>query len=498
MNLIDRAVMAISPQRGLVRARARYLAGLLETEVAYDAAGKGRGNEWVRGSGTSQNAEVRHALVLLRNRHRELSRNNGYVSAAVDATVSLTIGDGIQPVARAKSAKKRKLAQELMDEWAQSTFCDFDGQLTLAGLQALVMRTETESGEGLALRNFKRMRDVRVPLQIRILEGDYLDHLRDGMVAGQRVVQGVVFNALDERAGYYLYRHHPGDGSATLGGSQLVSAAEVAHVYEIARPGQVRGVPRGAPVMNRARNTDQFQDARLRQQLVAACLAAFVTQGEEGKLKGDVLPTKLEPALIARLGPDESVSFATPPSISGQGEFITGEEHVIAKAYGLNHQVLTGNISGANFASSKVGRIDVYGNVGRWRRTMIIPQFCKRVERWFLEAAELGGFDLTGVTFDWTPPRSEILNLRDDIPALIKQARGGFGSLFGLLRSLGYSDPRALLLEIKEANDFLDEHGIVLDSDPRRVTNGGQLQGTAGSGAEPPPDDNEGGEDEDE
>jgi lambda family phage portal protein len=486
-NLLDRAVMAIAPERGLARIRARAVAQVITAEAAYDGAGKGRGNLWSRGSDTSSNAEVRQALTLLRGRHRELSRNNGYVSAAIDATVSLTIGDGIQPVARGTDPAKVALAQELMLEWSQSVQCDADGRLALFGLQSLMMRTESESGEGLALRVVRpRLPGVRVPLQIRILEGDYLDHLRDGTVAGQRVVQGVAFDARNDRAGYYLHSNHPGDGSSVLGGSKLIPASDVTHIYEVARPGQVRGVPRGAAVMTRVANIDKFQDARTRQQMVAACLAVFVTQGEDGKAKGDVLPTHIEPALIARLGQDETVTYANPPSVSGQGDFITGEEHVIAKAYGLNHQILTGNISGANFSSSKIGRLDVYGNVARWRNTMIVPQFCKRIEHWFLDAAELAGFDLKGVSFDWTPPRSEILNLRDDIPALIKQARGGFGSLFGLLRSLGYSDPKALLLEIKECNDFLDANGIVLDSDPRKTTYGGQLQG--GGVVEPEPD----------
>lgn len=484
-SILDRAVMAISPQRGLARVRARYLASLLDTDGAYDGAGKGRGNDWVRGAGTSANAEIQGALPTLRNRHRELSRNNGYVSAAIDATVSLTIGDGMKPVARGSDQAKVALANELMREWAEGVACDGDGRLDLFGLQALVMRTESESGEALVLRNVRPVRGRRIPLQIRVLEGDYLDHLRDGVIDGRTVKQGVAFGAIGERAGYYLHSRHPGDGASVYGGSQLVSATELAHIYEIGRPGQVRGVPRGAAVMTRVRNLDQFQDARVRQQMVAACLAAFVAQGEEGKLKGDVLPTKLEPALIARLGPGESVSYANPPSVTGQAEFITGEEHVIAKAYGLNHQILTGNIGGANFASSKIGRLDVYANVGRWRRTMIVPQFCKPIEHWFLEAAGLAGFDLEGVSFDWTPPRSEILNLRDDIPALIKQARGGFGSLFGLLRSLGYSDPKALLLEIKECNEFLDEHGIVLDSDARRMSGAGQLQQDAATGMPP-------------
>ena len=279
--------------------------------------------------GTSQTTETRRAITILRGRHRELVRNNGYVSAAINETVSLTIGDGLQPVARGGTDEQRKLAQELMLEWAKSTFIDVDGLLDLFGLQALMMRTETEGGEGLALKRIRKIPGIRVPLQIRVLEGDYLDHTRDGTIDGRRVVMGVAF------------------------------------------------------------------------------------------------------------GPE-----------------------------------------------LEIGRLDVYGNVGRWRRQMIIPQFCKRVEAWFIEAAYLAGYDLTGITFDWVPPRSEILNLRDDIPALIKQARGGFGSMFSLLRSLGHPDPREVLQEIAECNQLLDDLGIVLDSDPRRTTAGGQLQPEE---VEPPP-----------
>ncbi len=499
LNLIDRAIMAVAPQRGLARVKARALASVITTEAGYDGAGKGRGNEWVRGSDSSQNAENRQALTSLRYRHRELARNNPYVAAAIDSTVSLTVAEGITPAAKHPTdPEKAKLANELMLEWAQSLFCDADGRLNLFGLQSLIVRSEAESGEVLAMRKIKRTPGVRVPLQIRILEGDYLDHLRDGNVDGRRVVQGVAYDNSGERVGYYIHGSHPGDRGTRPGTSKFVRDDDIAHVYEVRRPGQSRGIPRGTSVMTRVANLDDFQDARLRQQKVAACLAAFITQGEDGKMKGDPLPTTIEPAMIARLGPDETVGYANPPSVTGQDEFIRGEEHMIARGYGLNHQVITGNIEGANFAAAKIGRLEVYANVHRWRRNMLIPQFLKTIERWFIEAAELAGHDISGVTFDWVPPRTEILNLRDDIPALIKQCRGGFGSVSGILRSLGYSDPEAFLKECAEDMKLLDELGLILDSDPRKTTQSGQLQASGKPANDENNDDNSDEENDDE
>nr|WP_240946452.1 phage portal protein [Pseudomaricurvus alkylphenolicus] len=476
--------MGLSPERGLARVRAKALTDVLTTEAGYDGAGKGRGNEWIRGSDTSQNAENRVALTALRYRHRELARNNPYVASVIDSAVSLVVAEGITPSAKNKSKAKEKLANELMLEWSQSVLADADGRLDLFGLQALTMRSEVESGEVLAMKKIKRIPGVRVPLQVRLLEGDYLDHLRDGVIEGRRVVQGVVFNADDSRYGYYIHRSHPGDRGVSPGQSALVRAEDLAHVYEVRRPGQVRGIPRGTSAMTRVANLDDFQDARLRQQKIAACLAAFITQGESGKLKGDPLPTTIEPAMIARLAQDETVSYANPPSVSGQGEFIEGEEHMVARGYGLNHQIVTGNIKGANFASTKIGRLEVYGNARRWRKTMLVPQFCRNVERWFIEAADMAGFDISGTTFDWVPPRTEILNLRDDIPALIKQCRGGFGSITGILRSLGYSDPEAVLRECAEDFKLLEDLGLVLDSNPAQTNQSGQRQSDGSTPAE--------------
>jgi len=109
---------------------------------------------------------------------------------------------------------------------------------------------------------------------------------------------------------------------------------------------------------------------------------------------------------------------------------------------------------------------------------MVVPMFCKPVADWFLQAAAIAGFDLDGVTFDWNPPRTEILNLRDDIPAIIKQVRAGLGSMSGVLRSMGYADPEVVLRELAADFELFDELKLVLDTDPRKTTNSGQMQST--------------------
>lgn len=481
INPLESIIAFVNPQAALQREAARQRLSLLGAKSAYDAGGKGR--RWFTGAGTNQNGELRRSLVAMRNVSRELQRNNPYAQSALQVVVSSTVGGGIKPVAICKNKNKKKLADELMTEWANSIDCDFDGRLNLYGLQALAMQTESLSGETILVRRTVNNPKLRVPLKIQLLEGDYLDHQKDGVVAGNKtVIQGVQITN-GTRDGYWLLDSHPSEQTSLRTNSRFVSADQVAHVYELIRPGQVRGVPRGVAAFTRLKQLDDYQDARLELQKMASCLGGFIYQdsGAETTATGDVLPTTIEPGMLARLNGDERIAFNTPPASGDHASFILPEQRTIASAWGITYESLTGDYSQVNFASGKMGRLQMFSNIHRWRHNMLIPQMCKTIERWFLEAAALNNFDLSGVTFDWTPPRKEILDPAAEIPAIIKEVRAGLNSFPSACRERGI-DWKQLLTEWKEFSDELDRLGLVLDIDPRRTTNSGQMQSAVNSG----------------
>lgn len=488
-NLIDGFLAALSPKAALRRAMARRALEFFEVRAGYDAAGKGR--RGMRARGTHQNAESRMSLVALRNNARELQRNNPYAASALQAVVSGTVGSGIKPVAKhPTSKKKKKLADELMAEWSNSVDCDQDGRLNLFGLQALAMQTESLSGEALIVRRVSGDPTLKIPLKLQLLEGDFLDHSKDVSLAdGATVIQGIQIRD-GKRQFYWLYDSHPGETSLRGVASKQVSADQVAHIYDMVRPGQMRGIPRGVAAFSRLRLLDDYQDARLELQKMSSCIAGFIFNEDGQGDKGDILPDRLEPGLLARLNGDERVTFNSPPSSGDHASFIVPEQRVVATAWGITYEALTGDWTGVNFASGKMGRIQMFSNVHRWRFNMLIPQFCKTIERWFLEAAKLKGYDLTGVTFDWVPPKKEILDPAAEIPAIIKEIRAGLNSFQGACRERGI-DPELLLKQIKEDIDLFDQYGLVLDIDPRRVTSSGQLQSVVKPGEREKPPANE-------
>ncbi|MBK8974111.1 MAG: phage portal protein [Hahellaceae bacterium] len=471
-SILEKMIAYLSPESAYRREQARLRAhAVMAARAKYDAAQSGRRNRSWLVTTTSANSEVGAALPVLRARSRDLVRNNPYASKAIEVIVSNTVGSGIVPSAKSKSKRRQDLANQLMAEWMQD--CDIHGRLDLYGIQSLMMRAESESGEALLIR--KLGGKGRIPMKLELREGDYLDHTKttDGTL-GAHICYGVQFDAQKHISGYWLHHSHPGDMTTVATIPSLIPADQVIHMFEMRRPEQCRGIPRGVAGFQKMKNLDDFQDARLEQQKIAACMVGIITDLNGDGNTGDTLPEKLEPGMFPQLASGKDVKFNNPPSVSGHAEFTTLEQKSIAAAYGITYEALTGDLSNTNFSSARMGWIEFSRNVDRWRWNMLVPAM-KKLEAWFLEAAQLAGHDLGDVTFEWTPPRREMIDPTKEIGAQIKAIRGGLKSWQETARENGY-DPAMLLDEIAEDNKRFDDLNLVLDSDARKATSSGRLQ----------------------
>jgi hypothetical protein len=131
----------------------------------------------------------------------------------------------------------------LFERWTAE--CDADGQLDFYGLQTLICREMVEAGEVLVRRRLRRASDgLPVPLQLQVLEADFLDATKSGVLGAGRLVQGIEFDPVGTRRAYWLHAEHPGDAYGALQNglqSRPVPATEIAHIYEKQRT-QARGV----------------------------------------------------------------------------------------------------------------------------------------------------------------------------------------------------------------------------------------------------------------
>jgi lambda family phage portal protein len=484
-NWIDRTVGYFNPQAGLQRIRARAAAEVILRH--YEAAASGRRTQGHNRSISDANAAMFPALSILRATARDLVRNNGHAESALTTICDHVIGWGIV----AKPKPKNTRAMKAWESWAGTTACDADGRQDFAGLQHLVMRTVVESGEALVRRRLRRPEDdLPIPLQIQVLEPDYLDTSRTSITGGGRIINGIELDALGKRAAYWLFREHPGAASLSSLASVRVPAESVLHVYRQDRASQMRGASWFAPVLLKFKDFDDFDDATLMKQKVAACLSVITTDtdGTAAPL-GTVDPESptidsLEPGGILNLAPGREVQVVQPPSVREYPDYVRTTLRAIATGLGVSYEDLTGDYSDVNFSSARMSRMRHWARVEDWRWRMLIPQLCDPVWAWAMQAAAIMGAGEVPVA-RWTAPPLPMIDPSNEGLAYQRNIRTGILTLSEAIRERGY-DPDEFLAEYAADNARLDKLGIVLDSDARATTQAGNPR-TQGAEAAPEP-----------
>lgn len=458
-------------------AEPRKAAPVAETKKRkYEGASKAkRLSRWTTDSG-SANSESLNGLVTLRNRARDLRRNNPFAAKGISVITSNVVGTGISTQFRGGAAQMLETAWA---RWAETTAIDFDGRNNIYGLQRLVMDAVVESGEVLVRKRYNALN--KFPLQYQILESDFLDvGKNEQLEGGGYIVQGIEFDSQGRRVAYHLFEEHPGGYDLGMGSlkSNRVPESEVRHVFRMDRPGQARGITWLAPVIVRLKDLDDLDDATLMRAKVAACFTAFVRDisadfGERDDAT-DVaeLGDKLEPAIIEHLPPGKTVEFTNPPSTAGYGEFTTVHLRSIAAGLQITYEALTGDMSQVNFSSARMGWIEMGRSINAWREHVMIAHFLNPVAEDFLLTARIVGMQTDNIAFVQVPPKREMYDPTKEVPAIVKGLRAGLTTLSDELMANG-KDPAAHLKQYKADMDTLDDLGLKLSSDPRNEMKGG-------------------------
>jgi lambda family phage portal protein len=463
-NPIDRIVTFFAPKSGLERQRYRLATKLLEEqERRFDAAANGRRTSGWNSNTNSVNAEVGVALAQLRNRSRDLVRNNPYAKRAIKAIANNTVGTGIRPNALDATGRNEKRIKDAWKKWAETTACDFDGKNNMYGLQKLALRTVAESGECIIRK--RRANNLLVPFQLQLIEGDIIDTDMNSLgftTDGSFIMHGVEFDKSGRRVAMWLFDQHPGDQYVYRDyKSKRVPMEELMHVYYVERPGQIRGIPFGTASMLRMKDFDDYEDAQLIRQKIAACFSVFVSQSQDGTEEGD-LNERVEPGMVYKTAPGETVTFATPPAAEGYSDYSRKILQGIAAGYDTTYEAMTGDLSNVNFSSGRMGWIEFQRNVEDWQENMLIPQLCNPTWQWFMQGLVISGQIAAPFEASWTPPRREMIDPYKETQGQQLAVASGFKSWQETVRESGYN-PEEVLAEIKAERERFKELGITLD-----------------------------------
>jgi lambda family phage portal protein len=465
-NFIDRVIGFVSPQAGIARHFARR-----QLQRAYEAASP-RDTWRPRRAGASANADHQADAKALRSKARALVQNVPYIWAGMDGLAVATVGAGIIP--RATGLEKDKI-NELLTAWFK--VCDADGRFDFFGFVKAAYVAMEQDGEVLVrMRTRSASSRMAVPLQLQLLEIDWLDSARSGTLNGNSIINGIEYDLLGAVAAYYLWDQHPGDVAAVRGRtqSQRVPANQIIHLFNPDRPGQGRGFTRLAPVIARVRDLQLYEDAEMSRKNLEARLSVLASgdisgaenpasmgNAGEGQSGGHHDLGELGGGNIVGMPPGMNFTVIEPKAAPGYVEYVKFQLHLIAAGIGVPYHLLTGDMNEVNFSSARVRLLDFRRAVTQMQWLTLIPKLLVPIHDAFIEHAYLAGqIKSRDKAVDFSPPKWDYVNPEADVKADLAEISGGLSSFSEKLRQRGY-DPEVVYTELAKDIARLKELGIL-------------------------------------
>jgi lambda family phage portal protein len=361
---------------------------------------------------------------------RELVRNNAYAWGVVDTIVSSVIGCGITAQSQYETPEGADVedVNELRDKaWQQwCEVCDVNGRLSFVEIQQLAQREMVEAGEvliHLVKTPSKKYRGIYrpVPLALELIEADRLatemDTHKVRASYDNKIVRGVEMDELGKPLAYWIYPEHPNGPYVSRVTPVRIPADEILHLYRCDRVGQSRGISWFAPVLSWLRDLGVYVDNEIQASAVASCFGvAITTNGTAGRglmpstdsEQSDVNGNQfeyLEPAMIVRLQPGESVESINPGRPNSASEpWINLMLRGISVGTGLSYEVVSRNYSGTSYSSSRTSMLEDRRRFRRWQK-YTVQHMCQPIWDAFCDQASTAGVD-------GFPDMSEILEDR--------------------------------------------------------------------------------------
>lgn len=383
--------------------------------------------EWNPGGG-SPHVDISPDLPMLRDRSRDQMRNAPVALGALNTDVLHVVGTGLSYTPAIDAARlgiTEERAQAWMQDtkwrfkaWADSTDCDYRRQLDFYSQVELAYRSWKESGDCFVLTPMVE-RNGEKQLALQLIEADRVCNPR-GQQDSSSLQDGVV---LDSETGtpvaIHVAKNHPGDlrGVNEWAEVQLrgkgTDRRNVLHLMDVLRPGQVRGVPWIAPIIEPLKQLQKWSDSELNAAVVTSIFAVFMEMDAEGfsDIYDDDAASqivnnaqkwsgKMDSGKAINLMPGEKAHMVTPGRPNPEFDpFWNATVRQIGMALGMPHEVLTMHFQ-SSYTAARGALLMAWRGFSQ-RREKIAKIMCQPVlELWLANEVSVGRISCPGFFAD--------------------------------------------------------------------------------------------------
>ena len=407
----------------------------------FDGAGSNRlMNDFVGGNTRSLDDILKNDIRKLRDRCRDLSRNNEFVRRYINLMKTNVIGShGIKLQVRSKDKDQNLdyIANNIIESrwrrWILKDNCDLAGRYGWLDMQNLLVQTLFTDGE--VLVQFVENADNDFKFAINFLDCDLIDENRNGNNGKNDIRMGVEFDYRTKRpVAYYLYERNPYENFMQTSAveSRRVSADNLLHIYMPERANQSRGFSPISSVLKELKMLHAYAEAELVASRVNASAMGFITSPSGDQFTGeDTSSDGFSPMLNVEAGTIQQLpqgsdfkKFDTSHPTTAFDPFIKSILRQISAGLNISYNDLSNDYSSVNYSSIRQASLndrDYYKTIQQF----VINHFCKPVyERWLKMYLTLGDEQLSPLpmskynkfndtvfiprAFDWIDPLKEM------------------------------------------------------------------------------------------
>ena len=463
MNIVDKVVNFFSPEKGLKRECARQTLKIINPKNSgYDEGGASTTKRSLRGFNAesySPQMDIDYNLQILRERSRVLEMTSPLASAAVNTTVTKTVGSGLylKPsidyeylgISKEEAEKWEHLAEREFLLWSESKHCDASCVHNFYEMQDLIFRGMVSNGDGFALVKYKdKTPYMPYELRLQVIESDrvctpyggsencetYNFNIVEGRAKnGNRVISGIEIDDDGKKLAYYICNRYPNEYIRLYNKMRKWTRIEaygkktgnpnVLHLYNATRAGAYRGVPLLAVAIEPLKQLTRYSEAELMASVVSSMFTVFVTtngSSANNPLSGMANPfggyganKNAEPikrsnveeigmgnGAITMLEEGEKIEVANPsrPN-SNYDAFVMSLYKQIGASLEIPYEVLLKSYT-SSYSASRAALLEA-AEVFKKRRTYLQDDFCQPVyEMWLAEAVATGRIQAKGFFTD--------------------------------------------------------------------------------------------------